>query len=153
MSAPRSGSIATKAMSQTLDFAAAVTLPAASNGISSTGTPRRPASSRARSTETPCGCPPVSREASTGLPRLIAAVVIVVAARARRSVAAPPAVVAVLPALLVVPLLILAILLPGLLAIWLSLRLVVVLALRLGLLVRALRERQGAERRCDDAGN
>src|SRR3954449_12068132 len=73
MSCARCGSSATKAMSHTPDFAAAVTLPAASNGISSTGTPSRLPSSSARSTDTPAGRPAASLYASTGLPKLIAA--------------------------------------------------------------------------------
>src|SRR5262252_4589279 len=74
MSTARSGSIATKAMSHTPLLAASTTLPAAANGTISSGTPRRFASSRDRSTETPRGSPVAgSFEARTGLPKLIAA--------------------------------------------------------------------------------
>src|SRR5688572_10587919 len=54
---------------------ASTTLPAASNTMSCTGTPRRRPSSRARSTEMPVGSPPgvAGRCASTALPTLIAA--------------------------------------------------------------------------------
>src|SRR5688572_5594881 len=54
---------------------ASTTLPAASNTMSSTGTPRRRPSSCARSTEMPVGpvCGPVGLAASTALPTLIAA--------------------------------------------------------------------------------
>src|SRR5262247_1743076 len=61
-------------MSQTLFLAASTTLPAAGNGTISSGTPRRLASSRDRSTDTPRASPLAgSFEARTGLPKLIAA--------------------------------------------------------------------------------
>src|SRR5215831_8516404 len=74
MSFARCGSIATKAMSHAPVFTASTTRPAAANGTISSGTPRRFASSRDRSTETPRGSPVAgSFEARTGLPKLIAA--------------------------------------------------------------------------------
>src|SRR5258707_1340852 len=74
MSAPRTGSMATKATSQALDLTASTTLPAAAKVTSSTETPNRRASSRDRSTDTPRGSPVTgSLVARTGLPKLIAA--------------------------------------------------------------------------------
>src|SRR6266567_4872172 len=72
MSAARTGSTARNATSQ-LPIPS-TTLPAAEKVTSPRPTPRRFASSRARSTETPRGSPVVaSLPASTGLPKLIAA--------------------------------------------------------------------------------
>src|SRR5712691_6194829 len=66
--------MARKAMSHDPDLRASNTLPAASKGTSSTGRPRRLASSRARSTVMPRGSPPAgSFCARTMLLRLIAA--------------------------------------------------------------------------------
>src|SRR5262245_3032424 len=62
-----------KARSTLPAFIASNTLPAASKGTSSIGTPARRASSRERSTETPLGAPSAPFCASTALPRLIAA--------------------------------------------------------------------------------
>src|SRR5262245_21843284 len=62
-----------KARSAPPPFSASNTLPAASKGTSSIGTPVRRASSRERSTETPLSAPSAPFCASTALPRLIAA--------------------------------------------------------------------------------
>ena len=61
-------------MSQAAAFTASNDLPAPSITTSSSGTPRRRASSRARSTVTPHGAPVTGlRCTSTGLPMLMAA--------------------------------------------------------------------------------
>src|SRR5260221_8981977 len=74
MSAPRTGSMATKATSQAFDLTASTTLPAALKGTNTRETPNRRASSRDRSTDTPRGSPVTgSLVARTGLPKLIAA--------------------------------------------------------------------------------
>src|SRR5271166_4295276 len=66
--------MARKPTSQLLDCSAPNALPAVANGNSSTGTPRRPASSRAKSTDTPPSAPVAgSCWARTMLPRLIVA--------------------------------------------------------------------------------
>src|SRR6185437_13542069 len=83
MPAPRTGSIAKKPTSArplptvSTDFAAATTT------MHCSGVPSRRASSRAMSTETPCGSPVVSsRRASMGLPMLMVARSVPVGARA-----------------------------------------------------------------------
>ena len=82
MTEARTGSIATKAMSQLPLPASSNTLPAALYGISSTGTPSRRPSSRARSGVMPLVSPVASSFcASTELPRLIAARSLPVGAR------------------------------------------------------------------------
>src|SRR6476661_892712 len=74
MPAARTGSIAMKAISQAPRASASNTLPAASKVTNSIGTPRRLASSRASSADTPRGSPLAgSFCASTTLPKLIAA--------------------------------------------------------------------------------
>src|SRR6266576_1489006 len=74
MSTARAGSIATKATSHAFALSPSTTLPAASKSTSSTGTPSRRASSRARSTDTPRASPvAASLVARIGLPKLIAA--------------------------------------------------------------------------------
>src|SRR5262249_44516869 len=74
MPAPRTGSIARNAISQTPFASASTTLPAASKVTNSMGTSSRFATSRASSAETPRGSPLAgSFCASTVLPKLIAA--------------------------------------------------------------------------------
>src|SRR5262245_36590924 len=74
MPAPRTGSIARNATSQTPFASASTTLPAASKVTNSIATPSRLANSRASSAETPRGSPLAgSFCASTELPKLIAA--------------------------------------------------------------------------------
>src|SRR5919204_2885945 len=74
MPAARTGSTARKAISQAPRASASNTLPAASKVTNSIGTPRRLASSRASSVDTPRGSPLAgSFCASTTLPKLIAA--------------------------------------------------------------------------------
>src|SRR5262245_28556195 len=74
MPAPRTGSIARNAISQTPFASASTTLPAASKVTNSMGTASRFATSRASSAETPRGSPLAgSFCASTVLPKLIAA--------------------------------------------------------------------------------
>ncbi len=74
MPAPRTGSIATKPISTRAAVTASTTSPAAGKVTSATGTPRRRASSRDRSTDTPRGSPvAASLVARMGLPKLMAA--------------------------------------------------------------------------------
>ena len=87
MSTARAGSMARKAIVQAPVRAAPATLPALSNGTSSTGTCNRRPSSVARSTEIPPRTPVTwSRCASTPLPTLMAA--LIVPAGARSAIAA-----------------------------------------------------------------
>src|SRR5947207_14967258 len=74
MPAPRTGSIARNAISQTPFASASTTLPAASKGTNSIGTASRLANSRASSDDTPRGSPLAgSFCASNAFPKLIAA--------------------------------------------------------------------------------
>src|SRR5471032_3108139 len=65
--------MARNATRQTSSASAAKTLPAASNVINSSGTPNSSARALASATDTPWGSPPSPRWASTGLPKLMAA--------------------------------------------------------------------------------
>ena len=74
MSAPRTGSMATKAISTLASFTASTTWPAEVKVISSNFTPKRWANSRDKSTDTPRAWPVAgSRVARIGLPKLMAA--------------------------------------------------------------------------------
>src|SRR5688572_20157338 len=87
MSTARAGSIATYATSQAPDLSPSTTLPAASYKTNCTGTPRRRASSRERSSDTPRCSPLASLPARIGLPKLIAARSVPVGASSDRAAA------------------------------------------------------------------